>query len=601
MHEYTNSFDLLSQLNKLEQTVLSVLPTPTTVATPFKYTTGRFPYQKYQSEMQWRQLIEECGFYPVCMKSDVELSSMFLYRRPLNWFPVSPVCGGVSQFVEEKIFLDECTGVEQWVKKVRVVLGEKSVERLWLLSEREPTMEIVSMINTLRREIGGDKIRCLFVGDRQPVSIYGQRFVVPSIGELFQMPITTTTTTVVSPWTELFGMIRKADLIMNVFRFGQWGSFRPVVSVRPTTTYPVSYTYPFVTGATYPFPAPTWSTVGQRYPVPWTMTHLPVGYPFEYPIVNSTVSPVVGCTGVEERFVVPSCYGEEYPIVTPSTVVPRCGGVYGRRPYMTTGVTGGVMPTRVVLNPLQTYIITSGLGSFGLELVEWCVEHGARRIIVTSKYGVRTGYQARKLRILRDEYSALIQVLPVDVREEVECLELIKEAVGMSVEKKIGGIFHLASMVEDMLFEQQYPVSQMHEVLRKIADYRYQGAFNLDKLTRGEGIMDETGYFVVFAPVISQITCPSVFEKICETRRRVGRHGLTIQWGCNVENALTLEKMFAYDNIVELPTTYVVPSRVFSALKIMESVLVSFIILCFIYLFIHSRSHYLITSIIYDL
>jgi fatty acid synthase len=150
---------------------------------------------------------------------------------------------------------------------------------------------------------------------------------------------------------------------------------------------------------------------------------------------------------------------------------------------------------------------------------------------------------------------------------------LIKEAIQMSVENKIGGIFHLASSVEDMLFEQQYPSTQVHEVLRKITEFRCQGAFNLDKLTRGEGIMDEMAYFVVFSPVLSQITTPTVLEKICESRRRVGRHGLALHWGCNVDNGLMVEQMFAYDNIAELPTSYVVPSRVFSCLKIFETLL----------------------------
>lgn len=558
MHEYTNSFDLLSQLNKLEQTILTVPTTTTSMVTPFKYTTGRFPYQKYQSEMQWRQLVEECGFYPVCMKSDVELSSMLLYRRPATWFPVSPRCtGGI---VEEKIWIDSECGYEQWVKKVRGIMGEKTIERVWLLSEREPTVELVSWINTLRREIGGEKIRCLFVADRQPVTVYGQRFVVPTIGELVQLP----TTTVVSPWTELFSVIRKADLVMNVFRCGQWGSFRPIVSVRsPTTFYPVSpvvSSYPFVHGSTYPFPVPTWSTsCGIRSTLPWTMTHLPVGYPFEW---NTTLP-----CGVETTTVVPTTTGV--------TGVPVPFGYENvvRRPFVSGTTT---MPTsRVVLNPLQTYVITCGLGSFGLELVEWCVEHGARRILVTSKYGVRTGYQARKLRILRDEFNATIQVLPVDVREEVECMSLIKEALALSVEKKIGGIFHLASPVEDVLFEQQYPVTQVQELIRKIGEYRCQGAFNLDKMTRCEGIMDESAYFVCFSPVLTQLTTPTVLEKICESRRRVGRHGFTLQWGCNVENCLALEQMFAYDNITEVPTSYVVPSRVFSCLNIMESLLVS--------------------------
>jgi hypothetical protein len=166
----------------------------------------------------------------------------------------------------------------------------------------------------------------------------------------------------------------------------------------------------------------------------------------------------------------------------------------------------------------------------------------------------------------------------VDVREEVECLHLIKEALQMSVENKIGGIFHLASAVEDCLFEQQFPVgsAQVGEVLKKITEYRYQSAYLLDKLTRVEGIMDELAYFVVFSSAIKETS--SLFEKICESRRRFGRHALSVNWGVpTIDNGLMLEQMFAYDNVVE-PLPYVLPNRIFSCLKIMENILLKTIV-----------------------
>lgn len=41
----------------------------------------------------------------------------------------------------------------------------------------------------------------------------------------------------------------------------------------------------------------------------------------------------------------------------------------------------------------KTYIVTGGLGGFGLELVQWLVDQGARNIVVTSRSGVKSGYQ----------------------------------------------------------------------------------------------------------------------------------------------------------------------------------------------------------------
>lgn len=39
----------------------------------------------------------------------------------------------------------------------------------------------------------------------------------------------------------------------------------------------------------------------------------------------------------------------------------------------------------------KSYIITGGLGGFGLELGHWLVERGAQKLVLTSRSGIRTG------------------------------------------------------------------------------------------------------------------------------------------------------------------------------------------------------------------
>lgn len=38
--------------------------------------------------------------------------------------------------------------------------------------------------------------------------------------------------------------------------------------------------------------------------------------------------------------------------------------------------------------------VAGGLGGFGLELANWLVSRGASRLLLNSRSGVRTGYQA---------------------------------------------------------------------------------------------------------------------------------------------------------------------------------------------------------------
>ena len=47
------------------------------------------------------------------------------------------------------------------------------------------------------------------------------------------------------------------------------------------------------------------------------------------------------------------------------------------------------------------YVLTGGLGGFGLALAAWMVQRGARSLLLTSKRGLRTGAQAKAVRQLR--------------------------------------------------------------------------------------------------------------------------------------------------------------------------------------------------------
>lgn len=46
---------------------------------------------------------------------------------------------------------------------------------------------------------------------------------------------------------------------------------------------------------------------------------------------------------------------------------------------------------RTFCRPSHSYIITGGLGGFGLELGQWLTERGARNLVLTSRSGIRNG------------------------------------------------------------------------------------------------------------------------------------------------------------------------------------------------------------------
>lgn len=55
---------------------------------------------------------------------------------------------------------------------------------------------------------------------------------------------------------------------------------------------------------------------------------------------------------------------------------------------------------RTFCPPSQSYIITGGLGGFGLELAQWLTERGARKLVLTSRSGIRNG--ETRLRLFTD-------------------------------------------------------------------------------------------------------------------------------------------------------------------------------------------------------
>lgn len=49
-------------------------------------------------------------------------------------------------------------------------------------------------------------------------------------------------------------------------------------------------------------------------------------------------------------------------------------------------------------DPHMVYIIAGGLGGFGLELADWLVLRGCRKLVLSSRNGIKTGYQAYRIK-----------------------------------------------------------------------------------------------------------------------------------------------------------------------------------------------------------
>ncbi|GFT12101.1 fatty acid synthase [Nephila pilipes] len=108
-----------------------------------------------------------------------------------------------------------------WVNKVKEELFENKSGIVWLVSEDNPTNGIVGMVNCLKQEPGGDRIRSVFISQKK------QENSLPpfSLENPFYQHLVT------------------KNLIMNVWRNGSWGSFKHILIKETKVPRPVEHSY----------------------------------------------------------------------------------------------------------------------------------------------------------------------------------------------------------------------------------------------------------------------------------------------------------------------------------------------------------------------
>lgn len=205
---------------------------------------------------------------------------------------------------------------------------------------------------------------------------------------------------------------------------------------------------------------------------------------------------------------------------------------------------------RFQLSPEKSYIVTGGLGGFGLELVKWLVgQGGARNVLLTSRQGLKTGYQRAALARLQANNGARFLIVTeamADTTTAKGVEQLYEMALEMSPTSAVGGIFHLAMVLKDSLLDNMQP-----EDFEAVCRPKVETCQHLDELSRGMQL--KLDYFVCFSSITSgkgnagqsnYAYANSCLERICERRRHEhGEHGLAIQWGAIGDVGVAFENL----------------------------------------------------------
>ena len=152
----------------------------------------------------------------------------------------------------------------------------------------------------------------------------------------------------------------------------------------------------------------------------------------------------------------------------------------------------GIADTRPFLDPDATYLVTGGLGGFGLRFVPYLIAAGARHLTLMDRDPRRSRdvewiRQITTLSKMTQEYE--IDIVPGDVRNEAD----VHRCIG-ALKRPLKGVFHLAGTLEDRSFLDTSPDS-----LARVFAPKAQGALNLHHATTG----CDLDHFVLFSSIAS--------------------------------------------------------------------------------------------------
>lgn len=219
---------------------------------------------------------------------------------------------------------------------------------------------------------------------------------------------------------------------------------------------------------------------------------------------------------------------------------------------------------RTYMHSEKSYIIVGGLGGFGLELANWLVTRGATKLVLTSRSGVKTGYQSLMIRRWADRgVEVLIDTNDVTTLKGAKDLLTAANKLGT-----VGGIFNLAAVLRDGLLDDQTEAN-----FKTVNVPKVDGTKHLDTASRD--LCPVLDYFICFSSVscgrgnIGQTNyglANSAMERICEARQMAGLPGTAIQWGAIGDTGLVIDSLGDNDTVVG----GTLPQRMVSCLQTMD-------------------------------
>ncbi len=211
----------------------------------------------------------------------------------------------------------------------------------------------------------------------------------------------------------------------------------------------------------------------------------------------------------------------------------------------------------------RSYLVTGGLGGFGLATAQWLVDKGARNVILASRRG-QPDDEAKAAILRMTSAGANVSCRPLDVSSPASVAELM-DWIGANT-PPLAGVFHSAMVLDDA------PVASLgEEQLLRVWKPKAYGAWLLHQAT-GDVDLD---HFVVYGSVSAQVGNPNqaayaaanaYLEGLVAHRRARGLCGTCVNWGAIGEVGALARDNTTEQHLAGLGLTPLPPQRALEVL-----------------------------------
>ncbi len=187
-----------------------------------------------------------------------------------------------------------------------------------------------------------------------------------------------------------------------------------------------------------------------------------------------------------------------------------------------------LVTTELALRSDATYLVTGGLGGFGLATAKWLVEKGARHLALVSRRGATTDEAKDGIAVMQAA-GASVTAFAADVTSAADVARVIGE-IGATM-PTLRGVVHAAMVLDDG------PIMKLDgERLRRVLAPKLLGAWHLHEATLGHEldhfVMYSSGTTVVGNPGQGNYVAANLYlDALAQHRRALGLPALAVAWG----------------------------------------------------------------------